>query len=147
MLFFGANMVYQIVLPSSNTIVDNALHPSFKKVTTLAQLNAEVASANKQGKTVMLDLYADWCIACKEFEKYTFVDAQVQQSLSNSVWLQIDMTDFDSTDNAELVEHFNVLGLPSILFFDLQGNELTKQRTTGFMQAPEFNAHVQSIFK
>ena len=147
MLFFGANLAYQAVFPSSTRIMDNAQHPSFKQVTTLAQLNAEVIAANKQGKTVMLDLYADWCIACKEFEKYTFVDAQVQQSLSNSVWLQIDMTNFDSIDNAELVEHFSVLGLPSILFFDLQGNELTKQRTTGFMQAPEFNAHVQSIFK
>jgi thiol:disulfide interchange protein DsbD len=57
------------------------------------------------------------------------------------------MTDFDSTDNAELVQHYTILGLPSILFFDLQGNELTKQRTTGFMKATEFTAHVQSIFK
>jgi len=127
-------------------VIESAHHPDFKKVTTLAQLNTEVTAANKQGKTVMLDLYADWCIACKEFEKYTFTDAKVQASLSNTVWLQIDMTNFDSTDNAELVKHYNVLGLPSILFFDLEGNELTNQRTTGFMKAPEFNAHVQSIF-
>jgi thiol:disulfide interchange protein DsbD len=146
MLFFGANLTYQIIFPNSNTTIDNAQHPSFKQVTTLAQLDIEVALASKQGKTVMVDLYADWCIACKEFEKYTFVDAQVQKSLSNSVWLQVDMTDFDSSNNADFVQRYNILGLPSILFFDLQGNELTKQRTTGFMKAAEFNTHIQSIF-
>ena len=147
MLFFGANMAYQLAFPNSSTLTTSAQHASFKQVTSLTQLQNEVRSANRQGKTVMVDLYADWCIACKEFEKYTFIDAQVQQDLSNSVWLQIDMTDFDSTDNAELVQHYAILGLPSILFFDLQGNELTKQRTTGFMNAAEFSAHVQSIFK
>jgi len=146
MLFFGANLAYQLVFPSHNVTINSAQHASFKQVTTLAQLNKEVALANKQGKTVMVDLYADWCIACKEFEKYTFVDQQVQQALSNTVWLQMDMTEFDSTNNAELVQHYNILGLPSILFFDLQGNELTKQRTTGFMSATEFRAHIETIF-
>lgn len=147
MLFFGANLTYQLVYPSNNIVTNDAQHASFKQVTSLAQLEDEVKKANMQGKTVMLDLYADWCIACKEFEKYTFVDADVQKALSNSVWLQIDMTEFDSTDNAELVQHYTILGLPSILFFDLQGKELTKQRTTGFMKAAEFSAHVKSIFK
>jgi thiol:disulfide interchange protein DsbD len=147
MLFFGANLAYQVVFPSEVVATNGVQHASFKQVTSLAQLQNEVTNANSQGKTVMVDLYADWCIACKEFEKYTFVDVHVQKALSNSVWLQIDMTDFDSTGNAELVQHYTVLGLPSILFFDLQGNELTKQRTTGFMEASEFAAHVQSIFK
>ena len=146
MLFFGANLAYQLVFPSSSVVANDAQHPSFKQVTSLTQLHNEVKRANMQGKTVMVDLYADWCIACKEFEKYTFVDAEVQKALSNSVWLQIDMTDFDSTNNAELVQHYTILGLPSILFFDLQGNELTKQRTTGFMKAAEFSTHVKSIF-
>jgi len=146
MLFFGANLAYQLIFPSKNVAVIDAQHASFKLVSTLSELNSEVALANKQGKTVMVDLYADWCIACKEFEKYTFIDKQVKEALSNSVWLQIDMTEFDSINNAELVKHYNILGLPSILFFDMQGNELTKQRTTGFMNATEFTAHVQSIF-
>lgn len=147
MLFFGASLTYQLVFPSKTVVSNDAQHASFKQVTSLAQLNNEVISANRQGRTVMVDLYADWCIACKEFEKYTFVDNEVQKALSNTVWLQIDMTDFDSTNNAELVQHYTILGLPSILFFDLQGNELTKQRTTGFMKAAEFSAHVKSIFK
>ena len=147
MLFFGANLAYQLVFPSNTIVTNDAQHASFKQVTSLAQLQDEVKKANMQGKTVMVDLYADWCIACKEFEKYTFVDADVQKALSNSVWLQIDMTEFDSIDNAELVQHYTILGLPSILFFDLQGNELTKQRITGFMKATEFSSHINSIFK
>ncbi|MEY8215202.1 MAG: protein-disulfide reductase DsbD, partial [Colwellia sp.] len=147
MLFFGANLAYQLVFPSNTIVTNDAQHASFKQVTSLAQLQDEVKKANIQGKTVMVDLYADWCIACKEFEKYTFVDADVQKALSKSVWLQIDMTEFDSTDNAELVQHYTILGLPSILFFDLQGNELTKQRITGFMKATEFSSHINSIFK
>jgi thiol:disulfide interchange protein DsbD len=144
MLIFGGNLVYQLVFSNQHSVVDNESHPSFKKVITLAQLNAEVAIANQQGKTVMLDLYADWCIACKEFEKYTFVDKEVQQALSNTVWLQVDMTEFDSIDNTEFVQHFKILGLPSILFFNLQGDELVEQRTTGFMNATEFTEHVKN---
>jgi thiol:disulfide interchange protein DsbD len=147
MLFLGANIAYQTLLPSPHKEKEVIGHPTFKQVSSLTELNSEIAKANNQGKTVMLDLYADWCKACIEFEKYTFVDAQVQKALSNSVWLQIDMTEFDSSTNTEIVEHFTVFGLPSILFFDLQGKELTKQRTTGFMNAKDFTAHVKSFFK
>ena len=146
MLFFGASLAYQTLLPSSNKLEEVINHPTFKQVTSLKELNNEIAKANNQGKTVMLDLYADWCIACVEFEKYTFVDTKVQKVLNNSVWLQIDMTEFDSSTNTEIVEHFTIFGLPSILFFDLQGNELTKQRTTGFMNAEDFTTHVKSFF-
>lgn len=146
MLFFGANLAYQAIQPSQQSVEEVNEHPSFKQVSSLLELNKEIAKANKQGKTVMLDLYADWCIACVEFEKYTFVDIEVQEALSNSVWLQIDMTEFDSATNNEIVEHFSIFGLPSILFFDVQGNELTKQRTTGFMNAEDFTAHVKKFF-
>ena len=146
MMFFGASLAYQLVTSTTTTTQTTELHPSFLPVTSLTQLESEIASANREGKTVMLDLYADWCIACKEFEKYTFTDSRVQQALSNTVWLQIDMTEFDSTANAELAKKYQILGLPSILFFDLQGSELTTQRTTGFMGAVEFTAHIEMIF-
>ena len=95
----------------------------------------------------MLDLYADWCVACKEFEQYTFPKKSVQEALANSVLLQIDLTDTGSEQNVALMEHFNIFGLPSILFFDLQGKELSQQRITGFMSAEEFSAHITAIFK
>jgi len=147
MLFFGANMAYQLLFPTTNSATTTqAEHDIFIQVNSLAQLTEQVEKANLQGKTVMVDLYADWCIACKEFEKYTFFEPEVKQALANSVWIQIDMTAFDAPQNAELVQHFDILGLPSILFFNLQGEELSNQRTTGFMGAKEFAAHVNSIF-
>ena len=69
------------------------------QVANLTELEAKVRAANSQGKTVMVDLYADWCIACKEFEQYTFPKAEVQKALKNSLLIQVDMTDFNSVDN------------------------------------------------
>lgn len=147
LIFFGANKLYQTVFPTHNAVSQvEQVHASFTKVASLAELEQTVVEANNQGKTVMVDLYADWCIACKEFEKYTFIAPQVQQALSNTLWVQIDMTAFDSAANSEIAKHYNILGLPSILFFDLNGKELTQQRTTGFMGADEFAAHINSFF-
>ncbi|MDE8033996.1 protein-disulfide reductase DsbD [Actinobacillus equuli subsp. equuli] len=110
-------------------------HLAFERVQSLAELQAKLTAS--QGKKVMLDLYADWCVACKEFEKYTFTDNAVQQKLAEMVVLQVDMTN-NSAQNDELMKHFNVLGLPTILFFDENGNELTQSRVTGFLEANQF---------
>lgn len=107
----------------------------FERITTLAELQQKLAAS--QGKKVMLDLYADWCVACKEFEKYTFPDPNVKAKLSEMVVLQVDMTK-NSAANDELMKHFQVLGLPTILFFDEQGNEMSQSRVTGFMKAEPF---------
>lgn len=150
LMFGGTNSLYQLIMPSTNqttlTVNQNNQTRHFAQVATLKELQTAVKQANKQGKTVMVDLYADWCVACKEFEHYTFPDKEVQQALANTVLLQVDLTDTGSAQNIELMEHFNVFGLPSILFFDLQGNELSQQRVTGFMAAKEFSAHIEAIF-
>lgn len=90
----------------------------------------------------MLDLYADWCVACKEFEKYTFSNPQVQQALGNTVLLQADVTANNARDVA-LLKHLQVLGLPTILFFDAEGKEHPEARVTGFMDAATFSAHLR----
>jgi thiol:disulfide interchange protein DsbD len=150
MMFVGANMAYKLIMPSHHNVASNSSLETeiqhFTNVTSLDGLSATVKEANAQGKTVMVDLYADWCIACKEFEQYTFPAENVQKALSNSVLIQIDLTDTGTEQNVALMEHFNVFGLPSILFFDLNGNELSQQRVTGFMGADEFSAHVNAIF-
>ena len=151
-LFFGTSQVYQLVFPHAlvSQPVNMAAKQSgneFSKVKSLAELAQAVQQANRQGKTVMVDLYADWCVACKEFEHYTFNKPQVKQALANTVWLQIDLTDTGSPTGTELMSHYKIFGLPSILFFDLQGNELTQNRVTGFMGADEFAAHVNRLFK
>ncbi|CNL04473.1 protein-disulfide reductase DsbD [Yersinia kristensenii] len=117
-------------------------HLSFKSVTDLPQLQAALAQA--KGQPVMLDLYADWCVACKEFEKYTFSDDKVQRQLADAVLLQADVT-ANSTEHGALLRQLNVLGLPTILFFDAQGNEIPAARVTGFMNATEFLQHLQNL--
>jgi len=147
MLFIGANKAYQLINPTSKLVpVAIEVHSKFLKVSNLQELNQAVIAANSDGKTVMVDLYADWCIACKEFEKYTFNQPIVQQALANTVLLQIDLTDTGSSESIELMENFEVFGLPSILFFDLKGNELSNNRVTGFMEAELFALHVKAIF-
>jgi thiol:disulfide interchange protein DsbD len=120
--------------------VQERSHLNFTKVSSVEELTQALAKA--KGQPVMLDLYADWCVACKEFEKYTFSDPQVQQALSNTVLLQADVT-ANSAQNAALLKHLNVLGLPTILFFDKEGQEQPTQRVTGFMDAAAFNAHLR----
>ena len=142
-LFYGANSAYQQINPSQAVKVD--VHQQFEFVNNLDELNARIAKASAEGQSVMVDLYADWCIACKEFEKYTFPDPAVQQALSNSVLIQVDLTDTGSEESVELMTHFDVYGLPSILFFDTNGKELDEQRVTGFMGAEEFAAHINKI--
>lgn len=116
-------------------------HLSFTRVANVEQL--EQALANAKGRPVMLDLYADWCVACKEFEKYTFSDPQVQKQLTNAVLLQADVT-ANGAQDAALLKHLNVLGLPTILFFDATGRELPNARVTGFMDAATFGAHLRN---
>lgn len=125
----------------SNTQQSEIKHLAFKQVADLPQLQAVLAQA--RGKPVMLDLYADWCVACKEFEKYTFSDEQVQRQLANTVLLQADVT-ANNAEHAALLKQLNVLGLPTILFFDAQGNEVSDARVTGFMNAAEFLQHLQN---
>lgn len=144
MLFFGANLAYQTLFKAPAAHVLES-HKEFIHVSSLNELKQAVTKANSQGQTVMVDLYADWCIACKEFEKYTFPKEEVQQALQNTTLIQIDLTDTGSDESIEIMSHFEVFGLPSILFFDLQGQELSKQRVTGFMGATEFATHINSI--
>lgn len=119
-------------------------HPEFVIVRDLSDLRSKIANANAQGKTVMVDLYADWCVACKEFEKYTFPDEKVVDALSNTVWMQMDLTD-NTPERQAIFDTFSVLGLPTILFFDSNGNELSTARVTGFMNAQDFANHVDAL--
>ncbi|AST81705.1 TPA: protein-disulfide reductase DsbD [Citrobacter farmeri] len=122
------------------TVTQAQAHLDFKPVASVEELNQALAEA--KGKPVMLDLYADWCVACKEFEKYTFSHPQVKQALGETVLLQANVTANNAQDVA-LLKHLQVLGLPTILFFDAQGQEHPQTRVTGFMDAATFSAHLR----
>lgn len=126
----------------STTQQQTTPHLALEKIQSLADLETKLTAS--KGKKAMLDLYADWCVACKEFEKYTFSDQNVQNKLNEMVVLQIDMTK-NSAENIELMKHFNVLGLPTILFFDENGNEMSQSRVTGFLDAEQFLAWLNKL--
>lgn len=120
--------------------VQTQAHLNFTPIKNVDDLNSALAQA--KGKPVMLDLYADWCVACKEFEKYTFSDPRVQSALKGTVLLQANVTANSAQDKA-LLKQLNVLGLPTILFFNERGEEQPSQRVTGFMDAATFSAHLR----
>ena len=140
----GGNDVFQplkgVAFTSSGTPANSSLR--FKRVKGLEGLQAELVVAAAQGKPVMLDYYADWCISCKELEKYTFSDPSVQQALANAVVLQTDVTANDELDQA-MLKHFGLFGPPAILFFGPDGKERSQFRIVGFMNAKQFRSHIQ----
>lgn len=113
----------------------------FQRIASAPQLDEALRQAN--GRVTMVDLYADWCVACKEFEKYTFSDPGVREALSRYQLLQANVTANNATDNA-LLQHLQVLGLPTILFFDAQGREIPGSRVTGFLNTEDFRTHLQN---
>ena len=91
----------------------------------------------------MLDFFAEYCAACYEFAELTFPKPQVQAALANTILLQADVTAGDAEDRA-LMERFNIFGLPSILFFDKNGTEVTGLRAEGFEDADTFAARIDA---
>lgn len=131
--------------PVSTAATPEQAH-GFKRIKSIEDLEQEIAAATAQGKPVMLDLYADWCVACKEFEAITFKDADVLTRMNKIVLLQADVTKSDAVDVA-LLEKYNVLGLPTLLMFNEQGEQREDLRVTGFMGPKDFAAHLDHLVK
>ena len=108
---------------------------SFQRVGSLAELDQAVRAA--AGKTVMLDFYADWCVSCKEMERYTFTDTAVQSRFSAMIKLQADVT-AGTPEHQQLLRRFKLFGPPGIVFFDPAGREIEGLRVIGFQPAGKF---------
>ena len=120
---------------NAQSAVQNSL--VFQQISNYDELQAVLKQ--HPNKMAMLDLYADWCVACKEFEHKTFADPQVQSALSDVLLLRVDMTN-NSESNRTLMKALAVTGLPTIIFFNQQGEEIQAQRITGFLPAEAFMA-------
>jgi thiol:disulfide interchange protein DsbD len=118
-------------------------HAAFKRIKTVADLDREVAAAASAGRPLMLDFYADWCVSCKEMERYTFSDPAVIAEMDRFVLLQADVTANDEQDQALMQGRFGIPGPPAILFFDPAGQELRGYRVIGFKPAEEFADHLR----
>ena len=120
-------------------------HLEFTRIKTVADLDREIAAAVADGKSALLDFYADWCVSCIEMEEYTFITPEVQAALSNTIVLQADVTKNDAKDQV-LLKRFGVFGPPTIIFFGTDGEQLTGYEVVGFMKAEDFADHVRRAF-
>ncbi|OYU98058.1 MAG: hypothetical protein CFE45_17965 [Burkholderiales bacterium PBB5] len=120
----------------------NSALPRFQRVHSEAELDAAIRAA--AGRPVMLDFYADWCVSCKEMERFTFSNAEVSARLSKAVLLKADVT-ANTADERALLRRFKLFGPPGTLFFDAQGRELLPSRVVGFQSAKRFQSTLDSV--
>jgi len=114
----------------------------FRRVANSVELDARIQAA--AGRPVMLDFYADWCVSCKEMERFTFSDERVQARLREMELLQADVT-ANNAEHAALLKRFNLFGPPGIIFFDRNGREIQGLRVIGFQPADKFAAVLDQV--
>jgi thiol:disulfide interchange protein DsbD len=119
-------------------VVESSAAPAealrFERIGTVAELDARLKTVSQP---VMLDFYADWCVSCKEMERFTFSDPKVRAALAQMVLLQVDVTKNTSEDQA-LLKRYRLFGPPGIIFFDGAGREIPGLRVIGFQPADKF---------
>jgi thiol:disulfide interchange protein DsbD len=121
-------------------------HLAFRQIKGQKGLQLALNDSIQQDRTTMLDFYADWCISCKEMEKYAFSHPRVLAALEDVVTLQADVTDNDKIDT-ELMTSLGIYGPPAILFFDSNGQEIRNRRVVGEMSGERFAAHIVATFQ
>ncbi len=128
----GLSLSQNVTAPASTPL---------RRIRTVAELDQQLAAA--KGRPVMLDFYADWCVSCKEMERFTFSEPQVQQQMQTMLVLQADVT-ANSADDSELLRRFGLFGPPAIVFYNAAG-QLQPQRVIGFVAADEFLRTLQTL--
>lgn len=104
-----------------------------------------LAAARAAGKPVVIDFYADWCLPCKELDAKTFSDPRVALELDRFVRVKADLTAAENATTKALTKEYAILGVPTIVFIDAKGNEITSARLTGFEPADAFVQRAQSV--
>ena len=121
-------------------------HVVFRQIKGRQGLQLALNDSVQQQRGTMLDFYADWCISCKEMEKYAFTNTNVLSALEDINSLQADVTDNDNIDT-ELMSSLGIYGPPAILFFDSSGREIRNRRVVGEMSGEQFAAHIVATYQ
>jgi thiol:disulfide interchange protein DsbD len=108
---------------------------------------ASLQKAKEQQKLIIIDFYADWCIPCKELEKFTFSDPRIIDQSQEFVAFKADLTHYQAEETNKLRKEYQIKGVPTIVFIGKDGNELTKLRLTEFVNADQFLETMQAVFK
>ena len=137
----GGDMLAPLSGWGTSSTQNESVHIKFEKIKSTSDLDAILAKASKNNQVVMLDFYADWCISCKELERFVFSNTDVVNAMKNAIALQADVTANDETDKA-LMARFNIIGPPAILFFN-NGVESRAQRIVGEINAKGFLEHLE----
>jgi len=140
----GARDPFRPLKPLSSGSMGEAHEMAFAPIKGIDGLEAGLVRAREEGRVVMLDFYADWCVECKYLERDTFRHADVQAALSEVVLLRADVTANDELDQA-LLKRFELFGPPAVLFFDPAGIEYRSRRVIGFVAPADFTRHVAAI--
>ena len=143
MVVAGLYGIIGVVLapPKPSGAVDLASLPHPEWITDEA---AGLVRARREGKPVLIDVYADWCAACKELDRYTYSDPAVRARLNEFVCIKLDMTNM-TPEREELRRKYAVLGLPTVIFLDGRGEELKDRRTLGFLPPEEFLKRLEGV--
>ncbi|HXJ09305.1 MAG TPA: thioredoxin fold domain-containing protein, partial [Burkholderiales bacterium] len=132
--FFGVLLLAVAVWIVWPVLAPGGSGAGFTRVASIAELDAKLAAP---GKPVMLDFYADWCVSCKEMEKFTFSDPAVRAKLDGMLLLQADVT-ANTEEHKALLKRFSLFGPPGIIFFDAEGREIRGLRVIGYQNAERF---------
>ncbi|MGE0268939.1 MAG: thioredoxin family protein [Candidatus Omnitrophota bacterium] len=131
-LFFGVSLTLSSLSPKKELTWDE--YKAYK---------AAIARENKQ--PVVIDFYADWCIACHELESLVFSDPAVIDALENFVRLRVDATDMEAAAVQQVMDQYNVFGLPIVVFLDKEGREFDDARVIGLVPPEEFLKSTQMV--
>lgn len=124
----------------------STVHARFERVSTPGALAERMQAARAQGKPVMIDYYADWCVDCVRMEKTTFSDPEVAQLLNDGfVLLQVDVTDPNAAGPRAIKQSHGIYGPPAMLFFNDQGEEVSDMRRYGYMDSEAFLRHIEPL--
>lgn len=131
-----------------NTAVACQAEPSlaFKRISTTRELRQSLAAAQRQGQWLMLEFYADWCVTCQELERETFSKPEVATALASVMKIQADVTQ-NSADAQALLQQFELIGPPAILFFGPDQQERKSYRLIGYINSADFLTHLRHILR